>query len=64
MLAFTHYLYPLLYSPFHSDLPFEPLGKSSLCVNHVTFLFYFGTETVSLQHLFLGYDVTLLMQTL
>ena len=50
------------YSTFHSSLPFEHLGKSSLC-KPGNLLFYFRTETVSqvflkfIQHLSLDDDV-------
>ena len=40
-------------SPFHSSMPFEHLGQSSLCINQVIFLFYFRTETVSQESGFL-----------
>ena len=58
------------YSPFHSSLPFEHLGRSNLhsslpfVCKSGNFLFYFRTETVcqvflkSIQHLSLGNDVT------
>ena len=53
------------YSPFHSSLPFENSGQSSLCVNQVTFYSILELKECprcqvflkSIQHLLLGNDV-------
>ena len=53
------------YSPFHSSLPFEHLGQSSLCVNQVTFYSILELKQWCqvflkfIQHLSLGIGVTL-----
>ena len=54
------------YRPFHSSLPFEHLGQSSLCVNKVTFYSILEPKECarcqvflkSIQHLSLGINVT------
>ena len=54
------------YSPFHSSLPFEHLGQSSLCVNQVTFYSILELKQCprcqvflkSIQHLSSGNDAT------
>ena len=56
---------PLTYSPFHSSLPFEHLGHSSLCVDQVTFCSILELKLCPMcqvflkyiQHLSLGNDV-------
>ena len=65
MYCVVHLL--ILYcSPFHSSLPFEHLGQSSLCINPVTFYSILELKWCPrcqvflkfIQHLSLGNDVT------